>query len=235
MSGTLVAVAMFTASVTGNAPASMNPTLAQYIAARTAEFHAIPEDRLKQLQPLIVYIQKQSASGRPVRLTFICTHNSRRSHLSQVWAKTAADFYGIQDVQTYSGGTEATAFNPRAIEALKRAGFEISAGEGLTNPHYRLKWGTDAAPMECFSKAYSHASNPQKEFAAVMTCTQADKACPIVAGADSRIAIPYEDPKVSDDTPQEVQTYDERTAQIARELLFVFSQVQKAPKTVKVN
>jgi hypothetical protein len=152
-----------------------------------------------------------------------------------VWAKTAAACYGVSNVETLSGGTEATAFNPRAIEALRRAGFDISEGDGLTNPHYQVKWGPSAAPMECFSKIYSQAPNPHKGFAAVMTCTQADKACPIVMGADARIAIPYEDPKVSDGTPAEAQTYDERTAQIARELLFVFSQVQKASKTTRVN
>ena len=235
MSTMFAAVAMITASMTGLAPASLSPQLVKYVQSRTSEFESIPAERRTQLQPLVDFVTRQAAAGQPVRLTFICTHNSRRSHLSQVWARTAAAYYGVPNVETFSGGTEATAFNPRAIAALRRAGFEISEGEGLTNPRYEVKWASTAEPMACFSKVYSHESNPQKGFAAVMTCTQADRACPIVQGADVRIAIPFDDPKVSDGTPEESKIYDERTAQIARELLFVFSEVQKAQTKAKVQ
>ncbi len=58
-----------------------------------------------------------------------------------------------------------------------------------------------------------------------MTCSQADKRCPIVAGAAARIALPFDDPKEFDGTPLERSKYDERCQQIARELLFVFAEV----------
>ena len=56
-----------------------------------------------------------------------------------------------------------------------------------------------------------------------MTCSQADRGCPIVYGSAARFSTPYVDPKVSDGTPEEVGTYDERCAEIARDMLYVMS------------
>jgi hypothetical protein len=156
---------------------------------------------------------------------FVCTHNSRRSQLSQVWAKVAATYYGVPRVETFSGGTAATAFNPRAIEALKRAGLDIATPAPGDNPRYQVRYHDEQPPLECFSKVYSHEPNPKEHFCAVMTCDQADKACPNVAGATLRIAIPYEDPKAFDGTPQEAEKYEERCQQIAREMLYIFASV----------
>lgn len=224
ISAPLTVVALLVGAAT---PSPMSKTLESYIAARENEFGQISDERRQQLAPLTEYVRAQIAAGKPVKLTFICTHNSRRSHLSQVWARTAAAHYGVENVESYSGGTEATAFNPRAVAALRRAGFEIPDVLEVGNPKYDVKWHTAAAPMVCFSKKYDQGPNPTSGFAAVMTCTQADKACPVVAGAVLRVAVPYEDPKAFDNTPEEQRMYDERTAQIARELLYVFSRVAK--------
>ena len=48
-------------------------------------------------------------------------------------------------------------------------------------------------------KTYGDDANPDSGFAAVMTCSSADKGCPIVYGAAARFATPYVDPKVSDE------------------------------------
>jgi hypothetical protein len=66
---------------------------------------------------------------------------------------------------------------------------------------------------------------PQQNFAAVMTCSHADASCPLVMGASVRVAIPYEDPKAADGTPEETALYDARSKQIATEMLFLFSRV----------
>jgi arsenate reductase len=204
--------------------AELAPSLARYVAARSAEFDEIPADRRAKLDQLAAYIRNQRDSEKPVRLVFICTHNSRRSHMAQLWAATAAASYGIGDVETYSGGAEATAFNPRAVAALERAGFEIkTSAPGDANPKYLVRLSAASAALECFSKVYDQPPNPTTDFCAVMTCSAADKACPTVSGATLRLAIPYDDPKVADGTPEESATYDERCAQIARELLFAFS------------
>ncbi|MCK4776283.1 MAG: protein-tyrosine-phosphatase, partial [Candidatus Krumholzibacteria bacterium] len=64
-----------------------------------------------------------------------------------------------------------------------------------------------------------------EDFCAVMTCSQADKNCPVVVGASMRVAIPYDDPKAFDGTDQEAANYDERCRQISREMLYLFSAV----------
>jgi len=148
--------------------------------------------------------------------------------MAQLWAAAAAASYGIGDVETFSGGTEATAFNPRAVAALERAGFEIkTSAPGDANPKYLVRLSSASDALECFSKVYDQAPNPTSDFCAVMTCSAADEACPRVAGATLRLAIPYDDPKVADGTPDEAATYDERCAQIAREMLFAISRAAR--------
>jgi hypothetical protein len=199
--------------------------LKRYIGERKAEFDAIPQDRKTELDALAEFVKTAKDTG-VARLNFICTHNSRRSHFGQVWAQVAAHhFGGDTNVETYSGGTESTAFNERSVAAMRRAGLDVHPVSFSENPKYAVRYAEDRDPMVCFSKKYIDAStNPTSGFAAVMTCDEADKGCPVVFGAAVRFSTPYVDPKVSDGTPTEVDTYDERCAQIAREMLYVMSQ-----------
>jgi protein-tyrosine-phosphatase len=202
-----------------------NEAINKYIEKLQIDFSAIPEERKLILKELADYIQAGKNKNKEVNLIFICTHNSRRSHLSQIWAITAANYYGIKNIKSYSGGTESTAFNARAVAALERVGFVIE-NPGGENPHYQVKFSNQAPSIECFSKKYADASNPQKDFAAIMTCSQADAACPNVFGSDERISLPYDDPKASDGKPEEKATYDERCKQIATEICYAFSLVK---------
>jgi len=204
---------------------SLNDELVSYLGDRLTEVDRILADRRTTMEQLARFVVERVEAGQPALLTFICTHNSRRSHMAQLWAQTAAHYFGVDRVETYSGGTEATAFNPRAVAALQRAGFLIDGqGEG-GNPIYRVRWAESSAPMECFSKVYDRAPNPAEGFCAVMTCSAADSACPVVSGAGARIAIPFDDPKNFDGTDQETVKYDERCRQIAREMLYAFSRI----------
>ncbi len=203
------------------------PELTTYVQARIVEFDAIPEPRRERLVQLADEIRRLRESKSPVRLTFICTHNSRRSHFGQVWAAVAAEQYGLRDVSTFSGGTEATACNTRTIAALRRAGLMIDVPGTGENPRYSIQFASNAPNVTCFSKVYSDSSNPQNGFIAVMTCSDAETRCPVVMGAASRFAITYDDPKQADDTAEEAARYDERCRQIAREMLFVFSQASR--------
>lgn len=189
------------------------------------DFKAIPEARRDVLRPLIDYLQAKVEAGSAIRLNFICTHNSRRSHLSQAWAQAAAAHYGIPRVACYSGGTEATALYPEAAKALEAAGFEVLPLSGGPNPVYALKYGPGSLPVIGFSKTYDAGFNPCSAFAAVMTCSQADAGCPFVAGAERRFAVTYEDPKAFDGTPLQREKYLERSGQIATEMAYVFSSV----------
>ncbi|EGF28840.1 arsenate-mycothiol transferase ArsC [Rhodopirellula baltica] len=202
------------------------PSLSTFVEQRRGELDLISEERQDDLKQLAGYVRGEIQKSRPVQLTFICTHNSRRSHLTQIWAKVAADLFGLQSVQTFSGGTEATAMNPRIVASLKRVGFEVDVKtEDGSNPTYAVRYSEQAEPLLCFSKVYNESPNPAGQFAAVMTCSSADQACPIVPGCDLRLPIRYEDPKVSDDTPREAEIYDERCRQIAREMIHAMSLV----------
>ncbi|MEL7160862.1 MAG: DUF481 domain-containing protein [Bacteroidota bacterium] len=187
------------------------PKLVTLVADLRAQADQIPTARRQQLAMLADYISGRETD--PVRLNFICTHNSRRSHLGQIWAAVAAAYYGLERVQTFSGGTEATAFNPRAVAALERAGFRVE-NPGGENPHYRVHFAPDAPALVCFSKIYDDPVNPSDAFAAVMTCDHADANCPFIPGAELRLPLTYEDPKVADGTPAEAARYDERVQQI---------------------
>lgn len=191
------------------------------------DFKQITEERKSILQPLVDFIQNKVNQHEAIRLNLICTHNSRRSHLSQVWAQTAAKHYNIKNVNCYSGGTEATALFPVVAETLSLSGFKIKTISEGKNPIYAIKFSPNEPPIVGFSKTYDDDFNPESEFAAIMTCSQADGGCPFIAGAEKRIPITFEDPKISDGTPQQKQIYQERSLQIGTELFYVFSQIKK--------
>lgn len=199
--------------------------LENYIRVCAEEFDMIPVERKAELEELAMYVQKQQAGKEKSDLTFICTHNSRRSHLSQIWAQAASAWYGVANVECWSGGTEATAFNPRAVKAAQNAGFIVEKKGQEENPHYLVSYSEDFEPCICFSKTYDDPFNPQENYCAIMTCSSADEACPIVHGAAERLAIRYEDPKAYDGTDLEEKKYAERCRQIAREMLYAFSRV----------
>ncbi len=185
----------------------------------------ISNERKAILQPLTEFIQSKVINHQEIRINFICTHNSRRSHLLQVWAQTMANYFNIKNVFCYSGGTEATAFFPMVAETFKNLGFEVKTLSEGNNPIYSIKYSENKHPIIGFSKKWDDDFNPKSEFAAIMTCLQADGDCPFIAGAEKRIPITFEDPKAFDNTPQQAEKYNERSLQIATELFYVFSQI----------
>ncbi|MEP0212909.1 MAG: protein-tyrosine-phosphatase [Cellulophaga sp.] len=188
---------------------------------------AVSDERKVVLQPLADFVQDKVEKDQEVRLNFICTHNSRRSHLSQVWAQTMAAYFNIKNVTCYSGGTEATALFPMVAKTLSNTGFKIEKLAETDNPIYSIKYDVNAVPIIGFSKKYDDDFNPDSEFAAIMTCSQADGGCPFIAGAEKRIPITFEDPKAFDGTPQQAEKYQERSEQIASEMFYLFSNIKK--------
>lgn len=193
-------------------------------------FDSISNERKELLNKLAKYISGKISNRKEVNLIFICTHNSRRSHISQVWAQTAAEFYNIPNIKCYSGGTEATAFNPKAIKALDSIGFEIEQMYNNENPVYKILYSNENDPLGCFSKVYSDKFNPQKEFAAIMTCSDADENCPVVFGAEERFPIRYNDPKEFDNTKSEIKEYMKTVELIGREMIYCFSSISASMK-----
>ena len=202
---------------------TLYPSLKKFI--EELDTTSIPSERKPILKVMVAYIQQKKEAREDIQLNFICTHNSRRSHLSQVWAQTLAAFFNINKLACYSGGTEATALFPMVATTLKKQGFQIEKNSDGDNPEYHIYYGESAPPIIGFSKTYDDAFNPTDSFAAVMTCSQADEGCPFIPGAEKRIALTYDDPKAYDDTPQQEEKYLERSVQIAKEMKYVFSNI----------
>jgi arsenate reductase len=206
-------------------PPTLFPEIETYLSGYNHQ--EISEDRKAVLQPLIDFIQTKVENKQPIRINFICTHNSRRSHLAQVWAQTMAHHFDIPNVMCYSSGTETTALFPKVAETLENTGFKVSRLSDGENPIYSIKFADNELPITAFSKKLDTEFNPKNGFAAVMTCSQADGACPFVVGAEKRIPITFADPKAFDNTPQQSEKYLERSMQIANEMKYVFITVKQ--------
>lgn len=191
------------------------------------EVDRISLSRKQTLQPLIDYIKTCVTHKEPIWLHFICTHNSRRSHLGQIWAQTIASHYKIENVTSFSGGTEATALFPKVAQTIEKQGFKVAVIEGSDNPLYAIKFDEESDPILCFSKVYDHFENPEENFAAIMTCDHASENCPIIKGAAARIPITYLDPKKSDGTPEQDEVYRLKSLEIATEMKYVFSSLSE--------
>ncbi len=198
-----------------------------FCEALTQNFATISPERKEILEKISAYIQTKQQQNKITNLVYICTHNSRRSFFGQIWAMAAAEFYNLKNLRAFSGGTEVTAFNPNAIRSLQRAGFMIEPASQGTNPLYKVWIDQNQEAAKCFSKLYDDAANPSSEFAAIMVCGGAEQNCPFIPAAELRISTTYDDPKMFDNTPLQDQKYDERSRQIATEVLYAFSKVNK--------
>ena len=207
--------------------ASLLPPLRLYVNEVASELNLIAADRKAVLGEIAATVAARLERGADAKLTFICTHNSRRSHMSQVWLQTAAYYYGLDKVRAYSGGTEATACNCRTVTAMRRAGFAITDATTGENPLYLVQYADNRPPIRSYSKLYNTDGNPKRDFIALMTCSAADKSCPVIQGAIARYPIHYVDPRLCDDTPTETAAYNERCREIAREMFYIMSEVRR--------
>jgi protein-tyrosine phosphatase/arsenate reductase len=203
----------------------MFTTIKLYCDSLTQQFDTIPVSRKYLLEEITNYIKTKIVEHKPINLVYVCTHNSRRSHFGQIWATVAANYYQTKNVYTFSGGTEVTAFNINAINAIKRVGFDVKKNDDKVNATYHIYFDNTENPIECFSKVYDDLKNPREEFAAIMTCSDADENCPFIPAVELRIGTTYNDPKEFDNTPLQDTKYDERCKQIALETLYVFSKI----------
>src|SRR5882757_7571084 len=217
-----------------NSNANLLPALRPYVNEVAGEVATLSPERKQVLNEIATDISGRLKARKPANLTFICTHNSRRSHMSQIWAATAAYYYGIENVHTFSGGTQATACNCRTVAAMRRVGFDIEDATSGDNPIYLVRYATDRPVIRAYSKLYNGDANPNRDFIALMTCSVADKSCPVVQGASSRYAIHYVDPRLCDDTPTETTAYNERCREIALEMFYIMSEVRNHLDTVKL-
>jgi protein-tyrosine phosphatase/arsenate reductase len=200
----------------------MNPFEKEKIAAFIKQFDSIPKERQAVLDALSIAIADSQTKYQTVNLLYVCTHNSRRSHFGQVAGSLAAAYFGFDMVQCYSAGTEVTAMNSNAVNALIDFGFSVTSDNATNNPLYTFEMDS-VNPIQCFSKCFDDGSIPKGNVIAIMTCTDAEQNCPFIPGAIRRIPLPYNDPKQSDGSGKEQEVYADRFQQILTEALYVFS------------
>ncbi len=223
----LLQIAACSVPVESDGDVNLLEPLQPYVGKILGELDLISEDRKETLSSISELISEQLELGGNAKLTFICSRNSRRSHMSQVWSQTAACYYGIDSVFSFSGGIDASACNIRTVHALRRAGFSVVGSTESENPVYLIQFSDERPPVKAFSKLYGHDENPKEEFIALMCCSKADMQCPVVQGASSRFAIHYEDPAEGDDTSEEADVYDDRCREISREMFYIMSKVDQ--------
>lgn len=187
---------------------------------------SISEDRTKLLLKIAETIAKEYTINESVNLNFICTHNSRRSQLAQVWSFYAAHYFNL-NINAFSGGTEVTAFYRKTVKTLQKVGFLFHLSDfSHQNPKYQISFDGATKTILGFSKLYNNPIN-KEPYMAITTCNDADKNCPFIPGANYRFALPFVDPKHSDGTPDQEKVYLQANAQIASEIYLIFDKVKK--------
>ncbi|WP_298766569.1 hypothetical protein [uncultured Polaribacter sp.] len=186
----------------------------------------VSEERKVLLSKISDKIAIEYQKENLVNLNFICTHNSRRSQLGQVWAFYAANFFNLR-INAFSGGTEVTAFYRNTVKTLQKVGFNFQLEKFChQNPKYLVSFDGSKKSILCYSKHFDDFINT-KPFIAITTCNNADKNCPFIPDAFARFHLPFVDPKFSDGTENQVETYLKTNQQIAAEIFFIFSAVKK--------
>ncbi|PQJ78736.1 hypothetical protein [Polaribacter porphyrae] len=186
----------------------------------------LTENRKIQLLKIAETIAKEYTTNEIVHLNFICTHNSRRSQLGQVWGFYAAHYFNL-NIKAFSGGTEVTAFFRNTVKTLQKVGFYFHVVDfNHQNPTYEISFDGSRASIYGFSKLFSHKDNLEP-YMAITTCNNADKNCPFIPEATHRFHLPFVDPKVSDGTSEFEKVYLNTNRQIAGEIYFIFNKVKK--------
>jgi arsenate reductase len=186
----------------------------------------LAEDRKKILLKISETVATEYTVNNVVNLNFICTHNSRRSQLGQVWAFYAANYFNL-NIHAFSGGTEVTAFYRNTVKTLQAVGFDFKVVEfSHQNPTYLISFEESTNSILGFSKRFDDETN-KNPFIAITTCNNADKNCPFIPTAIERFHLPFEDPKFSDGTPEQSTTYLKTNEQIAAEVFFIFTEIKK--------
>ena len=192
----------------------------------TSQKNIVIDDNRKELLLKIANKIVVNYNNNDININFICTHNSRRSQLGQVWSFFAADYFKLP-INAFSGGTEVTAFHRNTVKTLTEVGFKFDVDEfSHTNPIYRISFSDDKPSLLGYSKLYNNIENKTPYFV-LTTCNNADENCPFIPEAIDRFHVPYTDPKHSDDSAIQDETYLKTSRIIAAQMYFLFNEIKK--------
>lgn len=146
----------------------------------------------------MVLDSKNGKSDSTQKVLFLCTHNSARSQMAEGLLRHLAG----GRFEVHSAGTEATHVRPRAIDAMREIGVDISGQESKTLERYL------GEPFEYV----------------VTVCDDANEACPVFPGAQNRLHWSFEDPSKATGSEEEQlavfrRVRDEIQARIEEELV----------------
>jgi arsenate reductase (thioredoxin) len=182
----------------------------------------ISQPRKEQLRNIATIIREHQIKYDYTNVMFVCTHNSRRSHLAQLLFLFAASHYRLENISVFSSGTEATRIHQNAMASLSRMGYTYEIiKDDAQNPHFLFNHKDDINKHEIFSKTYDDPSIPREKLIAIMVCDDAYENCPYIPGADARVSLSYIDPKRADGTNECEQVYDATRDQILEEMMFL--------------
>jgi len=205
-----------------NAPNKLYPILFNYARDLYPEYSQIPFERKVILEEISNYILGAQQLDSESKLIFIETNHSARSILAQVWAKTASYYYGIEDIEIYSGGITHSSIQKKSIIALEKAGFIIYKITNDNNPEYEIKYSYNIPPLILKSIKYNDKSNPNINFGSIILCSNADINLPTVKGNNFRTSLYYFDPTAYDETTEALDMYLEKSKEIAIEMFYLF-------------
>ena len=182
----------------------------------------LTNDRKEQIKPLIDTIKSSLSSHQSATVQFICTHNSRRSQTAEFLLDILAREYGL-NITALSAGTEATAFNPRMVTAITSYGFQLLEYGHDKNPLYI--YSVEHDDLYYYSKRYDEELIPIGQRIIVTVCGDAEENCPIIPGTFKRLHLGYTDPKHSDGTASEADTYRAKVLEIGVEMLYLVKEL----------
>lgn len=185
----------------------------------------IKPSRIERLNNIAESLSSVYSEANTLNLNFICTHNSRRSQLAQVWSHYFSYLYDL-NLHSYSSGTEVTEVHPNILNVLEEAGFEVERiSETNNNPRYKLNYSETRDSILLFSKSIDDESLP-KNYIAITTCSQADENCPFIPQASMRFSLTYSDPGKDDGSDREIESYRQTNKQIAREIKYMIKKIK---------
>jgi arsenate reductase len=129
--------------------------------------------------------RERPMSADPIRVLFVCTHNSARSQL----AEALLAHYGGADFEVFSAGTEATRVNPFAVQVLADLGID---------------WSNAA------SKTIDRFLGDQFDYV-ITVCDRARETCPVFPGSTNTLHWGLDDPSEMAGTDAEKLAAFQRT------------------------
>jgi arsenate reductase len=116
-------------------------------------------------------------TNRPIRVLFVCTHNSARSQMAEGLLRAA----GGAGYEALSAGTEATRVRPEAIEAMAELGIDISGQSSKTLEPFL------GQPVDWL----------------ITVCDRAREACPTLPGVANQLHWSVKDPAAEEGSVEE--------------------------------